>query len=304
MVFPLSDTNKAFMKLHTAILLAGFTGILGKLIDMGEIMLVWYRMLMTFIIFGAFLLIRGKFERISLKDFMKIGFSGVLICVHWLFFYASIKLSNVSIGVVCFSLIGFFTAICEPIFLRTRFSWRELFYSVLTLLGVLLIFSFDVRYRMGILAGIVGALLAALYTISIKRFDGYSDNATLLYQMGGGVLFLTLILPFCINYFDITYIVPTLKDASLLLILATFCTIGMSYLLIQCLHHISAFTVNLSYNLEPVYSIAIAMAFLGEARELNFAFYLGLGVIILSVCLQSFWVMQNQKNKAVEESTA
>ncbi len=295
-MLPLSQTNKAFIKLHTAILLAGFTGIIGKLIDMGEVMLVWYRMFFTFVIFGVFLLFSGKFERINLKDFMKIGFSGVLICTHWLFFYASIKLSNVSIGVVCFSLIGFFTALCEPLFLRSKFSWRELMYSLLTVLGVLLIFSFDVRYRMGIIAGVIGALLAALYTISIKRFDGYSDNTTLLYQMGGGVLFLTLILPLCISYFDITYLVPTLKDFSLLLILATFCTIGMSYLLIQSLHHISAFTVNLSYNLEPVYSIVIAMAFLGEARELNFAFYLGLAVIILSVCLQSIWVMQQQKN--------
>ncbi len=295
MVFPLSDTNKAFVKLHTAILLAGFTGIIGKLIDMGEVMLVWYRMLMTTVIFGLILLARGKFEFISLRDFMKIGFSGVLICTHWLFFYASIKLSNVSIGVVCFSTIGFFTALTEPLFLRTRFSWRELSYSLLTVFGILLIFSFDVRYRMGIIAGIIGALLAALYTISIKRFEGYSDNATLFYQMGGGTLYLTLILPILISYFDITYLVPTFKDTMLLLCLATFCTIGMSYLLIQSLHHISAFTVNLSYNLEPVYSIAIAMAFLGEARELNFAFYLGLSVIILSVCLQSVWVMREQK---------
>ncbi len=295
MIFPLSDTSKAFVKLHTAILLAGFTGIIGKLIDMGEVMLVWYRMLMTSVIFGLILLYRGKFERVSFKDFLKIGGSGVLICVHWLFFYASIKLSNVSIGVVCFSMVGFFTAISEPLLLRTRFSWRELSYSLLTVLGILLIFSFDVRYRLGIIAGVFAAFLAALYTISIKGLKGYSDNATLFYQMSGGTLFLTLILPLCISYFDITYLVPSLKDTLLLLCLATFCTIGMSYLLIQSLRFISAFTVNLSYNLEPVYSIIIAIAFLGEARELNFAFYLGLGIIILSVCLQSLWVMRQQK---------
>ncbi len=295
MIFPLSDTSKAFVKLHIAILLAGFTGIIGKLIDMGEVMLVWYRMLITSVIFGLILLYRGKFELVGFKDFLKIGGSGVLICVHWLFFYASIKLSNVSIGVVCFSMVGFFTAICEPLLLRTRFSWRELGYSLLTVLGILLIFSFDVRYRIGIIAGVIAAFLAALYTISIKSLKGYSDNATLFYQMSGGTLFLTLILPFCISYFDITYLVPSLKDTLLLLCLATFCTIGMSYLLIQSLRYISAFTVNLSYNLEPVYSIVIAIAFLGEARELNFAFYLGLGIIILSVCLQSFWVMRQQR---------
>ncbi len=299
MFFTLTDTNKAFIKLHTSILLAGFTGILGKLIDLEQVMLVWYRMSMTFVIFALFLYFSGKFERISLKDFLKIGFSGVLICVHWLFFYASIKLSNVSIGVVCYSLIGFFTAVSEPLLLRTRFSWRELAFSLLTVLGVLLIFSFDVRYRLGIIAGVIAAFLGALYTISIKYFKGYSDNATLLYQMGGGALFLTCILPICINYFEITYLIPSLKDTILLFCLSTFCTIGMSYLLIQSLHCISAFTVNLSYNLEPVYSIFIAIAFLGEARELNFAFYMGLFVIILSVCLQSLWVIRQKKQMSI-----
>ncbi len=292
----LTTTGKAFAQLHISIILAGFTGILGKLISMGEGLLVWYRMLFTFVIFGIYLLCTGKLEKISWKDFCKIGFTGVLIALHWLFFYGSIKLSNVSIGVVCFSLVGFFTAILEPFFMRTRFSSREFIYSILTVFGVCLIFSFDVRYRLGIIVGIIAALLCALYTIGIRKLcHGYSAHTTLLHQMGGGVLFLTLIMPFYLDYFQIENILPSWQDTVMLLILAVFCTIGMSILLIKSLQHISAFTVNLSYNLEPVYSIVIAIGFLGEAHELNFSFYLGLSCIIASVILQTLWVMHSKK---------
>ncbi len=292
----MSPTAKAFTQLHVSIILAGFTGILGKLITMSEGMLVWYRMALTFVIFALFLLCTRQWEKVAWRDVLKIGFTGVLICLHWLFFYGSIKLSNVSIGVVCFSLVGFFTALLEPVFMRTRFSPRELAYSVLTVLGVMLIFSFDVRYRLGIIIGVIAAVLSALYTISIRKLcSSYSPSTTLLYQMGGGVAFLTLLLPFYLNYFDISYIIPTWQDFSMLLILAVFCTIGMTFLLIQSLQVISAFTVNLSYNLEPVYSIAIAIAFLGEAHQLNFSFYAGLSCIILSVILQSLWVLHQKK---------
>ncbi len=292
----MTPTAKAFVQLHVSIILAGFTGILGKLITMSEGMLVWYRMFFTFVIFGIFLLCTKKFEKVAWQDIAKISFTGVLICLHWIFFYGSIKLSNVSIGVVCFSLVGFFTALLEPVFMRTRFSVREFAYSVLTVVGVMLIFSFDVRYRLGIIVGVIAAVLSALYTISIRKLcHTYSPSTTLLYQMGGGVAFLSLILPFYLDYFDISYVIPTLQDTALLLVLAVFCTIGMSYLLIQCLQYISAFTVNLSYNLEPIYSIAIAIAFLGEAHQLNFSFYLGLACITLSVVLQTLWVMRQKK---------
>ncbi len=296
----ISHTGKAFVQLHVAILLAGFTGILGKLITLSEGMLVWYRMLSAFLILGAYLYYTGKIEKIAWKDICKIAFTGVIICLHWLFFYASIKLSNVSIGVVCFSSVGFFTALLEPLFMRTRFSMREFAYSILTIVGVCLIFSFDARYRLGIAVGIFAALLSALYAISIRKLcRGFDTNTTLLYQMGGGALFLTLILPFYIAFFEITHIIPTVHDAIMLAILSVFCTIGMSFLYIQSLKFITAFTVNLSFNLEPVYSIVLAIAFLGEAREVNFSFYLGLAFIILSVVLQSLWVMRQKSSLPV-----
>ncbi len=293
---PLSSTQKAFAQLHISIFLAGFTGILGKLITLSEGLLVWYRMIFTLIIFGLYLLLRNKLEKVRFIDICKIGFTGILIALHWVFFYGSIKLSNVSIGVVCFSLVGFFTSLLEPLVLRSRFSLRELVFSLLAVLGVSLIFSFDVRYRQGIIVGIIAAFLAALHTVSIKKLcPNYSANTTVLYQMFGGVVALSLLLPWYIHTFDITYLIPSTNDIVLLLCLSVFCTIFMFFLYIESLRYISAFTVMLSYNLEPVYSIFLAIAFLGEGRELDGIFYVGIFCIALSVGLQSWYVMRTQK---------
>ncbi len=298
---PISTTQKAFIQLHVSVFLAGFTGILGKLITLSEGLLVWYRILFTLVIFGIILISMKKFEKVSLMDGLKIGFTGTLIALHWVFFYGSIKLSNVSIGVVCFSLVGFFTALIEPLILRSRFSMRELTFSLLAVLGVSLIFSFDVRYRDGIIVGIIAAFLAALHTVSIKKLcPNFSGKATVFYQMVGGLSILTLFLPWYISTFDITYLVPSFNDILYLLFLSVFCTIGMFFLYVEALHHISAFTVMLSFNLEPVYSIILAIAFLGEGRELDGIFYVGVAFITLSVALQSWYVTQQQKSLPVQ----
>ena len=230
----LTETSRAFAKLHISIVLAGFTGVLGKLITISEGMLVWYRMLFTFVIFLGILLLSKRFHAVNFKDFCKIGGIGILLCLHWIFFYGSIKASNISIGVVCFALVGFFTALLEPLIMHRRFSFRELAFSLLTLLGVTLIFSFDSRYRLGIGLGIISSLMAALYTVSNKRVcQGFSSGTLLLFQMLGGFLFLSALLPFYIDYFNITYIVPDMSDIILLLCLVFFCTIIMNFLQIQ-----------------------------------------------------------------------
>lgn len=291
---PLSQ-RQAFFRLHVSVLLAGFTGVLGKLIQISEGMLVWYRTGITALLFTALLLAFGRFERIGLRDFLKVGGVGVLLCLHWIFFYGSIKASNISIGVICFALIGFFTALLEPLVLHRRLSGRELLFSLLSLAGVALIFSFDTRYRLGIGLGVISSLLAALFTTVNKRVCAqYPTRLLLLYQMVGGFLFLSCFLPFYIHYFDITYIIPHASDLFWLLCLVVFCTIIMNFLQLQALHAISAFTVNLTYNLEPVYSIIIAIAFMGEARELGPSFYGGLSLILLSVALQTWSVAQQR----------
>ena len=232
-------------------------------------------------------------NRISVGDALRIGGLGLLLGLHWVFFYGSIKASNVSIGVVCFSLVGFFTAFLEPLINCHRVSFKEVVFILLSLIGVVLI---DTRYRLGIGLGIISSALAALFTITNKKIgNNYSTSTMLLYEMVGGFIGLSCILPFYLRYFPVSTIVPGLLDFTYLLLLASVCTIGLYLLQIQVLKKISAFTVNLSYNLEPIYSIILAMLLFSEAKELNAAFYIGLGVIILSVILQTLSVIRSNK---------
>lgn len=285
--------RSAFIQLHVSILLAGFTGIFGKLIQLAEGPLVWYRMLFTAVLLFFYLLATGKGEKLPLAGAVRVGGVGMLLALHWIFFYGSIKYANVSVGVVCFALAGLFTALFEPLIYRRRVSWRELCFSLLTLLGVYLIFHFDTRYRLGILLGVVSAALYALFALANKRVGSECSSLTmLLYEMIGGVLLLSLLGPFYLRSFPDTVLAPGPQDLVLLVLLSSLCTILMLLLLIQALRFFSAFTVSLSYNLEPVYSIVIAMLFLGEAKELGSSFYVGLALICISVLLQTLYAMR------------
>ena len=281
--------REAFIKLHISILLAGFTGLFGKLVTLNEGLLVWYRMLLAAVMLFLILWGSGKLKRVPFREALKIAGTGLLLGLHWVFFYGSIKAANVSIGVVCFSLVGFFTALLEPLIIRRRLSVKEILFSLVAVCGIVLIFQFDTRYRTGIIIGVISSALAALFTITNKKVGvRHASSMMLLYEMIGGFLGLTCLLPFYLYFFPVWTILPGMTNFLYLLLLALVCTIGLYLLQIQVLKQVSAFTVNLSYNLEPVYSIILAMLFFGEAKELNFAFYAGLGLILLSVLLQTW----------------
>lgn len=286
----------AFIKLHLSVLLAGFTGVFGKLISLNEGLLVWYRLLITSVLFVIILGVGRRLRAVPCRELLKIGRAGFLLGLHWVFFYGSIKASNVSVGVVCFSTVGFFTALLEPLFERCRVSGRELLFSLLTVAGVALIFHFDTRYRAGIVMGAIGAALAALFTIANKRVGrSHPASIVLVYEMIGGFVSLSCMLPLYLHFVSVPFALPGGRDILYLLMLSLFCTIGLYILQIQALRRISAFTVNLTYNLEPVYSILLAMVIFHEAQEWNAAFYGGLGLIIASVALQTWSIMRENK---------
>lgn len=282
--------KEAFIKLHISVLIAGTTGLFGKLVTLNGFAMASYRIVLAALLFLVFMAVNGKIRRVPLRAMLRMGGVGVLLAIHWVFFFASIKMSNVSIGVVCYSLVGFFTAVFEPLTSKGRWSAHELLYSVITLLGILLIFGFDSRYRLGICLGVVSSLVASLFTIANRRVasaSGYPASTHLLYQLMGGAAGMMLAVPVYLGFNPVATMVPSLADILWLLALSSVSTILLQLLQIQALKHITAFTVNLTYNLEPVYSIAMAMLFFGEARQLNFAFYLGLAMICLSVVLQT-----------------
>lgn len=282
-----SNLKTAFIQLHVSVLLAGFTGLFGKLITLNEATLVWYRVFFT----TAILIIFTGFPKVSWRKFLQIAGCGTLLGLHWVLFYASIKASNISIGVVCFASVGFFTSIFEPLIFHKRFSISEMLLALITIAGLVCIFSFDSRYRLGIALGIVSAAVCSLYSITNKKAsEGVKSRTMLLYQMAGGLIGVSVLIPLYLLVYPSAQpvlVFPTGSNLWWLLCLALFCTVGLYMLQIIVLRKLSAFTVNLTYNLEPCYTILIAFLAFGEARELNASFYIGISLVILSVVLQS-----------------
>ncbi len=283
-----SNTNKGFTLLHLSVFIAGFTGVLGRLIELDSAVLVWHRMAWAAALMALFLLFRKEMKRYKLQDICQMGGVGVLLCLHWIFFYASIKASNVSIGVVCFSLVGFFTALFEPIINRHRFSAKEFLFSILTVCGVYLIFQFDTRYRLGIALGVVSSAIYALFAIANQHVGKrYEAKNMLLWEMIGGLVVLTALLPIYNAVLPVGKLLLSGMDYPYMAFMVVVCTIGLCLMQIIVLQKIDAFTVNLTYNLEPVYSIIIAMLIFNEYQELNFSFILGIALTIISVALQT-----------------
>ncbi len=304
--------KKDYLLLHLSVFIAGFTGVLGRLITLDSAILVWWRMAAAAVIMFLYLRIvetrratslqRYKFKRATslqrykFKDVLQMGGVGMLLCLHWVFFYASIKASNVSIGVVCFSLVGFFTALFEPIINKHKFSGREFLFSLLTILGIYLIFQFDARYRLGIVLGVVSSALYALFAIANQRVGKhYEVKNMLLWEMIGGLIGLSCLIPIYNMFIPVGRLYPVGMDYAYLAFMVLICTIGLCLLQIIVLQKIPAFTVNLTYNLEPVYSIILSMFIFSEYKELNFSFCIGIALIIVSVVLQT--ISETKKNR-------
>ena len=272
-----SKENKTLVILHTAVFLAGWTGIFGRLITLGGLPLVWYRMMVSVAVLAIVLAFLGRLHRLSWKAFAMIAGIGGLLALHWVAFYASIQASNVSVGVACIATSSFFTTLLDPLINRKRISWVEVLISFIAIAGVLLIFSLDVRYRLGIALGLLSAALYSLFSllnINVARETGEDSATMLLYEIIGGILLLSVLIPFYLQLFPEAGITPQENDLLWLLLLGSVFTVLPFLFQLQALRTLSAFTVNLTYNLEPVYSIAFAALVFGEYREVGLFFWL------------------------------
>lgn len=283
--------KKAFLQLHLSVFLAGFTGILGKLISLNEILLVAYRILITVLILGILLHYKKMLKRISIKEIIRISLIGFIICFHWVAFYGSIKYSNVSVALVCFSATGFFTSLFEPLILRRRIDLGELFLGLLTIAGIYIIFDFYPQYLLGIIFGVAASIGSSIFPIFNKQLlEKYSPREVTFYELTGGLVLLLFFIPFYLTKFPASHYLPTMADWGWLLLMATGGTILMFELQLHALKKISAFTVNLTYNLEPVYGIILAFIIFKENKSLGPGFYLGLSLIFTAIVLQTLRV--------------
>jgi drug/metabolite transporter (DMT)-like permease len=295
--------KKAFLQLHFAVFLAGFTGILGRLITLNEGWLVWYRLLISSVTMWILFSLAGKLQQVSIIDILKLSGIGFLSALHWVSFYGSIKYANVSVALVCFSATGFFTALFEPFFSRKRINLIEVLLGLIVIAGIYIIFHFDPKYKTGIILGVICAVLLAIVMILIRQFVQKINSQTILtYQLSGGFITLSLFMPFYLKAFPTSYIFPGFSDWMWLLVLAWFCSVLAFQFSVTALQKLTAFTVNLSFNLEPVYGILLAFFVYHENKELNWSFFIGLGLIVLALCLQMWRVWKQSKLSSVKTS--
>jgi drug/metabolite transporter (DMT)-like permease len=289
--------KKAFLQLHAAIFLAGFTGVLGRLITMNEGLLVWYRMFFSAVFLLALSLVTKKIKFLPWRQALPLIGIGAIVALHWVFFYGSVKYANVSVSLVCFSTMGFFSSFIDPLISKRKMDLMEVLLGLMVMLGVYLIFHFDQEFRLGILYGIVSSILGATFTILNKKYvDKHDAQVITFYELGGGWLSLNFILPFYLQFVSFSSLIPGVSDFLWLVVLSLLCTVLAFNLSIRALKKISPFTVNLSYNLEPVYGILLAFVIYQEHMELGFSFYVGLFIIFLTVVLQSARVWKTRGN--------
>jgi len=289
--------KKSFLELHIAVLLAGFTGVLGRLITLNEGLLVWYRLLITSVTLWVLFYATRKLQRIPVKDILQISGIGFISALHWVFFYASIKYGNVSIALVCFSVISFFSSVLEPAINRVRINRVELLFGLMNVLGIWLIFHFDTTYKLGIALGLIAAFFGALFPILLKlKMTRINMQTVLSWQMTGGFITLSLVMPFYLKAFPVESLAPSLSDFLWLLVLAWVCSVIAFQFSMSALKKLSAFTVNLSYSMEPVYGILMAFFLFKENQVLNKGFYMGTAVIFSTLILHTFWLRRKLRS--------
>jgi drug/metabolite transporter (DMT)-like permease len=294
----------ALLQLHIAVFLWGFTGVLGKTIQLNEGLLVWYRLLFTIFFLLIIAFFKNQSFKISVKKLLQLAGIGSIVALHWVLFYGSIKYSNVSIALTCLASSGVMTAFLEPLFFKKKLRYVEVLLGSIALLAIYLIFHFDVHFRTGIILGLLSALASVTFSILNKKIVAHTaPNTIMLYELSGGLLFLTLLMPFYFNLTHSSFILPNATDAFWLIVLSVVCTVWAMQLSLKALKHISAFTQNLTLNLEPVYGIILAFIIYKENKQLSSNFYIGLVLIIATVALQSVYLVKSNMLKQKKSFT-
>lgn len=305
--------KKALLQMHLAVLLWGFTGVLGRAITLDAVVLVWYRMLFTAVFMAVILGYRKQWVPIARKDRKLLLVIGSLIAIHWVAFYGSIKLANASIALVCLSTASIFTSLTEALLQRKKPDGVEVGIGLLAIAGVAVMYSLPANHQdaavavlpnrnLGIVLGVAAAAISAVFTVLNKRVaNRYPARTLVFYEMSTGWLLICLFLPWHGYTSAVVHWLPLGWDWLWLLVLSLCCTVWAQSLALQALKHISSFTSTLSVNLEPLYGIALAFLFFQENNELSTGFYLGMTLILLSVLWQMLRVLR-PKNYIADKS--
>ena len=270
------------------VIVLGITGILGKLISLNTIYLVWYRMGLAFFGLAIFLFIKGKLFNVSKNDFFGILGVGALVTVHWLCFFESIKVSTVSIAVVCLSTSSLFSALIEPFFFKRKLLLYEVIMGVVVILALAFVMGAESKYIWGYIYGIISALLGTLFTLYNARYIKKVDAANItMIEMLSGVIIISIIL-LLKNDFIIFNTLISLKDFYYLIILSILCTAMVFVWMTEIMKYISPYSLIMAINLEPIYSIILALIIFGNNELMSLSFYIGSSIIVGVVLLEGY----------------
>jgi drug/metabolite transporter (DMT)-like permease len=280
-----NDKLKSYLNLHLIVFIWGFTAILGALITIKPDALVWYRMLFASVFLGLFIVFKKKSFKIPLQSFLKLIFVGLLIALHWIFFFKAIHVSNVSITLSVFSLGAFFASVLEPLFYGRKVLWYEVFFGLIIIAGLGLIMKVEVNYLEGMLYALAAIILGVLFTLMNGKLIADHDPSVIsFYEFLAGVFFITVYFLFQ-DKFSLDFFVLTFNNWGLILILASVCTAYAFTASVKVMQKLTPYTVMLTTNLEPVYGIVLAYFILGGKEKMSFEFYIGAIIIVITVIL-------------------
>ncbi|WP_411031696.1 DMT family transporter [Spongiimicrobium sp. 3-5] len=284
---------KSYLHLHFIVFIWGFTAILGKLITIEALPLVWYRMLIALIIIAVFMVVKKYKIKVPPKTLLMLLIAGVVLALHWITFFRSIKVSNVSIALAAVSSGPFFTALLEPLWYTRKIIWYEIVFGFLVVLGLYIIFNVEAQYLEGIVLGAVSALLASIFSlINGKLIKSERPSLISFYEMGTGVLLITLYLGF-LNGFTPGFFQLSYNDWFFLFLLGSICTAYAFIVSVKVMRYISPYTVMLTTSLEPIYGIVLALLLFGDTERMNALFYLGALIILATVLANG--VLKNRR---------
>jgi drug/metabolite transporter (DMT)-like permease len=281
----MSRVLKNHLQLHFVVFIYGFTAIIGKLVVLPAVEMVWYRTLIAFLSLGVYILVRKIPVSCSPTTIAKLIGIGVVVAFHWITFFHAIKISNASVALGCLASTTLFTSILEPIILRRRVVRLEVIIGLLIIAGLYLIFQFEVRYKMGIVTALTSAFLAGLFTVLNKVFiEKHHPVCMSFYEMVSGFICITFFM-LLVGSFKAGIPLPSFSDSLWLLALGVVCTAYAFVVAIKVMKVLSAFTVVLSINMEPVYGIIMAFFIFRGSEFMSGGFYVGTVIILSSVFL-------------------
>ena len=294
------EKYKYHVLMHFIIFLWGFTGILGKLIELEAVFIVWYRVLIAALFLAGYFLFTKKSLRLESKHLWKVTLVGLVVVAHWITFYYAIQLSTASLGILCLSTATLHVTWLEPLVMKRKFSWVQFLMGCLVIYGIYFVSGdFTQTELTALYIGLLSALCAAVFAVfNAKLVQDIPSSQITFYELSIGFLALSVFL-ICSDQFSYEQLALSGSDVSWLLFLGIVCTSFAFLVTIDIVKRLGAFTVSLSINLEPIYTILLAIVILNEHELLNANFYIGSSVIIFVVLANGIlkYYQEHKKNK-------